>query len=97
MAFTAEQHKAHRARLKADGICPRCHKNPTGDSMLVCSECRNSTKDLKQIKRKKWIEGGKCRRCGGELGEFTRLVGRVACPDCNDERAEERKRRREAI
>jgi len=63
MAFTAEQHREHRDKLRGLGICIRCHKNKAEGS--VCNECLEATK-------KRWTmlaKEGRCKSCGKPLDD----------------------------
>jgi len=59
MAFTKEQHKAHREKMRALGLCVRCHKAKTSGGG-VCDKCKAVFAARSKYRR----ENGLCRDCG---------------------------------
>ena len=76
MPFTPEQLKAHRAKLKAEGVCVRCHKRPAESGKVICGKCSNDRNELKR----ELVRSGLCRDCGGPLDDPTI----TRCVNCKD-------------
>lgn len=43
--------KARRERLIAEGICPKCGKNPLADGLHYCEACKEKTRVYNKRKR----------------------------------------------
>jgi len=50
MPFTAAQHRAHRAKRKAEGFCTRCLKRPARHGMKTCQRCVREVYLARRIK-----------------------------------------------
>ena len=72
MAFTSEQQRAYREKLKSDGICPHCHKRKAEAGRIVCNVCTKQMRDSSIEK----FNAGLCKSCGGQLDNpsFKRCV-----------------------
>ena len=75
MAFTKEQLAEHRRKLRAKGICTRCHKNKAGDGRRICKDCSS---ELYGNKMKRVAEG-RCRECGVPLDDLRVQI----CVNCS--------------
>jgi len=83
MAFTSQQMSDHRAKLRAKGICTRCHKRKVIKGLFLCLECRKQLKDRRDKVR---AEGGRCNTCENLLDEFSVMQGHTYCPYCLERR-----------
>jgi predicted amidophosphoribosyltransferase len=91
MAFTPEQHREYRAKLRSMGICIVCHK-AEAEGGAVCAECLKRNNERRNDMRK---SGSRCHDCCNPLDEFSISVGRVNCPVCSEKRLVQQRRRRE--
>ena len=92
MAFTPQQHREYREKLKAEGICITCHKEPAREWSVVCQSCQDKSYKAKSELRK---SGGRCHDCCNILDDFSIAVGRSDCPTCHEKRAVQQRRRSE--
>ncbi len=79
MPFTPDQHREHRKKLRAKGICIMCRKNKAEEGMTRCVECGEYVRRV----RAEW-RGHKCGSCGAELMEHTVLTGQLTCCRCTE-------------
>ena len=92
MAFTPQQHREYREKLKAEGICTRCHKEETESGRSVCAACYNDSKEAIYKHRR---EGFRCHDCMNPLDEFSRTLGRARCQYCMEKENLRKRRQRE--
>ena len=60
--------KANREYYLRNGRCPKCSgKNKVEPGKRLCRECALKESDRRRERRERWINAGKCARCGGEL------------------------------
>lgn len=85
MPFTPEQLKAYRLKLRAEGVCTRCHKRK-GDPL--CQECRSVLRQTLIVSKIKWGKEGRCRDCGADSN------GYYHCPKCRKRNASAMRKRR---
>ncbi len=78
MAFTPQQHREYRAKLKERGICTICHKRKTGGNS-VCSICAERNNKRNEIARR---DMSKCHDCQKDLDEYSIMTGRRNCSYC---------------
>ena len=74
MAFTKEQLKEYRKKLKAQGVCVSCHKNKAMDGCVICKACSKK----KYENKLKLVEQGLCRECRAPID----TPGRHVCINC---------------
>lgn len=74
MAFTPEQQKAYRRKLKEEGVCIRCHREPSINGGAVCNTCSQVSIDRNRYRK----ENGLCKDCGGERDDLSV----VRCVNC---------------
>ena len=86
MPWTAEDLKRHRAKLRAQGICTRCHKGPAREGRAICLGCHE---DVKARRRKYRQMEGRC-ECGRHV-----TTGRYRCPKCEKRLRENLKKLRD--
>lgn len=85
MAFTPEQHKAYRMRLRADSICIRCRRVPAMAGKALCRKCRESSNEHRRKKREdKTI----CYDCNKPMNEFELAIGVIRCTACAQKNSE---------
>ena len=77
MAFTAQQHREYRAKLKEQGICIACHKRPGKDGYATCSICEERTAKRDRGYRKDPL---RCHDCKWVMNEFDK--GSSRCASC---------------
>ena len=63
MPFSKEQLAAHRVKLKAKGICVRCHKRETPADRVTCTQCGKDRYEYSIGKRIQARKDGMCREC----------------------------------
>jgi hypothetical protein len=80
MAFTPKQLREYRHKLKAQGVCVRCHNAWAEDGMVVCAKCNEYSQDRKR----KLVSNGMCRDCGHDTDSGVR------CVFCADEQVQHR-------
>jgi len=78
MAFTPEQLKEYRSKLRAKGICTTCHKRNVNEKGKICDECQKERSD----RQKRYIADPERCKCGRYLGEFDKMVGKRKCVVC---------------
>jgi len=88
MAFTAEQQRLNRVKLKARGICTVCHKNET-NGKSVCPKCVKRHNKRKKEQRE---TGLVCHDCCSKLDEFSVAAGVHYCGYCGEKRRINRRR-----
>jgi len=93
MAFTPKQHREHRIKLKAMGICTLCHKEKTERGKSVCAKCIKRVNEKRDEYRK---DRTRCRDCLNKLDEYVIAQGRVFCQYCAEHRAITQRRLNEA-
>ena len=90
MAFTAQQHKEHRAHLKDKGLCVRCHRAET-QGKAICSECQKHNAEYTNRRRE---TGLYCHDCLRKLDDFSVMSGLKSCSSCLEREVIRQYRRR---
>jgi len=90
MPFTPEQHKEYRKKLKARGICVKCHKEKT-DGKAICSGCREQNNEIRSKHRK---GGQRCYDCLNLLNEFNLIIGSSRCASCSEKQAKYKRKKK---
>jgi len=84
--------KANREYYLRNGRCPMCSgKRPVEPGTHRCRECAIRECNNKAARKQRWIDAGKCSRCGGELADD----GRKTCPECRRKASKFKKRNKE--
>ena len=84
--YLQEINKSRYERLKQEGICVRCGKEPAAEGHVTCETCmeKRRAKEKKdrqrnpKDKRGEWITDGKCAQCGADI----LVPGKRVCPNC---------------
>lgn len=84
MAFTPEQMREYRKRLKQEHTCTSCHKACNLDrSKASCGGCISRINAARKIRRARFREEGRCGECGimqpGAKGDGW------YCPGCKED------------
>ena len=80
MAFTKEQHREYRKKLKKEGVCPVCRKGIPEKGNYHCRKCIQNVIERNKIMYKKRFDAGLCRRCGIEKDDKSKVL----CVNCTE-------------